>query len=974
MSLYILNLQKFHVYRFLWAAAVVAVGAATWLHIAGTPRVDLRCDRLSALGTAATSIADGPVLGIWGWAYDRSGIREIQVATDGKIVGRANITEYRRDVVEALPDCQITGKTGFAFTVPTGPTPVTEKNYEVLAITARGGVYLVGRVNLRFDKPIGNLNPVEALRWNGKNVIEGWAVGPGGVVTVKLMSGNRELARTETTQRHVAVGNIFPAWPAARNAGFQLTVSMQNLPRGRYPTVVRLEDKLGTTHDLPGPDVLNDEPIGKVVTAGDRFVDPGELPVQVWVDGFTGQAIHIETESGLRLGELNLSNRAAPLSSLEAEKAPHSLPDRRVGSVYAGRVDTAALPAGVHRLVAKVGEQGQLFGPIVLRHPSGAKECVGTPRRLYVPGNYRAFGAGFGQMRSWRRLVDGGCVQVGLRGRVEYLRTTRGLKYDYALDPDFAADGLVRNGREMTGVPLNYLLDLALRLRAPLLITLDGGVWADSAFSAPDIDVVDMLEEEPRTVQWNQHGHADPDNALKDLAGSMDSPELARMMSLNRFNARFLSYKKRNLQAAVRRIVAFSREHPEIDITVNLDPDEYINPWYFQKQWFDYNPDTLRQFREWLFHRGPYANGGKLAASRFQMRLSLDMTSRLAGRIFVNEDDVEPPRGPIDYGNIWLQIWNQFKRHLVAQHYEDLATWAVEEGLPASKVYTSQTFILADVAVTVRDRATNWTDQAGVSIGGAKPANGHLGVILYGDASRNIGKPRSGLSLMENIRAIDEHWGVVEINPAIIDRPRVPTNEEAYKTLLETFNAGARFLSPMWGSRGEDQRLHPTTFRSYDAMERTPFEYQLAWWLIQLQSRPAGTLYFPFGNDLVESLDGWSPEPGTRASPGRGEIRLDGGGNIELRSPTWGLLRPHGRLRIEVQGRWPGRQPHAELVFHSGAKLPCVGSETILKCDLSPPLTDTLEHIRLRWRQSPDATFGSVFVDAITVETQTVEP
>ena len=110
----------------------------------------------------------------------------------------------------------------------------------------------------------------------------------------------------------------------------------------------------------------------------------------------------------------------------------------------------------------------------------------------------------------------------------------------------------------MTGESLDALLRLALELNAPLLITLDGGVWADAAFSAPDIDVVDWLESDSRTVQWNQHDQADPDDALKNLAGSMDSPELARMMSLNRFNTNFLTYKKRNLQAAVRYLLEFS--------------------------------------------------------------------------------------------------------------------------------------------------------------------------------------------------------------------------------------------------------------------------------------------------------------------------------------------------------------------------------------------------------------------------------
>ena len=282
----------------------------------------------------------------------------------------------------------------------------------------------------------------------------------------------------------------------------------------------------------------------------------------------------------------------------------------------------------------------------------------------------------------------------------------------------------------------------------------------------------------------------------------------------------------------------------------------------------------------------------------------------------------------IDYRDPWLQIWNHFKRHLVAQHYEDLADWVGEAGFPASNVYTSQTFILADVATSVGGASANWTDQAGVSIAGAKPTKGHLGVILYGEASRNEGRPRSGLSLMENIRTTDEWWGVVEMNPAVIDKPdKVASHAESYKTLLETLNAGARFISPMWGSRLDDQKMHPAEFRSYDAMDGAPFEYQLAWWLIQLQTRPAGTLYFPFGNDLVDSLDGWSAGVATRAVSSKGEISLFGGNHLEFQSPVWGSVKAGSRLQLELQGHWPGRRIDAHLVFQSGKRASCSGMD-----------------------------------------------
>ena len=97
------------------------------------------------------------------------------------------------------------------------------------------------------------------------------------------------------------------------------------------------------------------------------------------------------------------------------------------------------------------------------------------------------------------------------------------------------------------------------------------------------------------------------DDYLKDLPGSQAAPELARALTLNVYASEVRRLKRRNLQQAAQPIVAFMREHPDLFVGVNLDPDVYINPFFSETQWYDYNPGTLRQFREWLAGAGPYA-------------------------------------------------------------------------------------------------------------------------------------------------------------------------------------------------------------------------------------------------------------------------------------------------------------------------------------------------------------------------------
>ena len=139
---------------------------------------------------------------------------------------------------------------------------------------------------------------------------------------------------------------------------------------------------------------------------------------------------------------------------------------------------------------------------------------------------------------------------------------------------------------------------------------LNGGIWADASCDTPEWDVNDHLEQDVDNCQWTQDNKVFPDDYLKNLPGSTNSPELARTLTYNVYATKVRAYKRRNLQAAARIIAAFARDHPDLFVGVSLDADTYMNPFFIQNrvlEIFDYNPGMLRQFRQWLAGTGPYA-------------------------------------------------------------------------------------------------------------------------------------------------------------------------------------------------------------------------------------------------------------------------------------------------------------------------------------------------------------------------------
>ncbi|MDP2827013.1 MAG: hypothetical protein Q8O37_00240 [Sulfuricellaceae bacterium] len=924
------------------ALALMFVGGLAWLGTLGWQSYPKAMYAYRVKTCTVLSGIDNSVSGesqylasLVGWVGDRTGVVRIDLVSGQHVLASARPDQERNDVLAVFPACSASSAKGFIMPLDARKLGSANQNLELRAIRSDGYNYRIGAVPSNLFPAISAFEEFSSLTWDGLNRISGWAFSWNSPVKVSVMLEKRVLASTKAKSLRDDVGKLFPNWSGAKHSAFDVTVRMVDLPRGRYPLAIRFDDGAGHVSTVRGPEVINDSPIGKVIGQADRLTNLSELRLEAWLADEDGIAsARVETESGLVLGDMQRMASDVPISRLDDPRM-NALPSKAIplksGDLFEVKLPRQQLPGGLSRVSVRVrdksGNESLLStGPLVLKENRPVITCGGRKLRVFYPGEVAFFRTGFVQMVDFQKMVQGGCVEVGIRARTEYLRTTLGRDKDFLFDPAFP-DRLRDRGGDltMTGGGLRELLATALRYKAPMLITLDGGVWADAKFSYPEVDVVDFLETDPATVQWNQFGRPEADDALEHLPGATKSPQLARMMSLNRYNRKFMGYKKRNLQAAIREIVQFMRKHPQIYIAVNLDPDQYINPWFYQTQWYDYNPDTLRQFREWLFHLEAYADDAEMASRRHEPKLTLAQVNQLAKNNWKTIAEVDPPRGTPNYQDPWQQIWTQFKRHLVARHYDDLAEWATQAGLPEDRIFTSQTFIQTDVASKVNDPATGWTDQAGVSIEGAKPRKGRLGAILYGPASRNEGTPRSGRSLIQNIRDADPEWGVVEFHPASFALPdKLPTHAESYSTLLNLINGGAHFLSPMWGSYAGDRTVHPEHFKAYDAMEGSAFEYQFVWWLREMRAFPVGNLFYPFGNAQVKSSDGWLAGKGAMIELQPGHVTLSGRGRqLSLVSPVLDKQALSGS-QLEVRGSWSGHSvPELRLYYFDG------GSENI---------------------------------------------
>ena len=622
-----------------------------------------------------------------------------------------------------------------------------------------------------------------------------------------------------------------------------------------------------------------------------------------------------------------------------------NFPDNGVPG-FEAKVDLGDLPMGHHEI------------EVIATDRAGVATLLG--KRTYVNEDFRWTWAGLLAARGHRpnevfhyvfatsHVAEGGGAQIdtdyapylsdtvkaGVRVPILYMRTTKGREQDWAFDADFDISKAC-GARKIAEDSLNGVLRWSIRHQVPVLFTLNGGIWADAACDVPDWDANDHLEEDPANCQWNDKNDVMADDYLRHLPGSQDAPELARALTFNVHAEQVRRYKKRNLQQAAMAIRTFAAAHPHLFIGATLDPDVYMNPFFEGAQWYDYNPGTLRQFREWLRGAGPYAGrqaGGEpdLSSYRRARPYTLAEVNRLARARFRSWDDVDPPRAFKPEATMlktpWATVWEQFRRHLVDLHYDELSQWVAEAGIERDKIFSSQGFnapgtVIEPFPLRVDSPPKNY-DTGGMSVQGAVPSHGHLGAILYGESAVNNIRMEGVESLFRVFRDFDPDWAVVEYNTADFRAPKVlPDAGRAYRGLRDITNYGARMVSPMAWNGSPGSAVADPGFVAYTSYRAAPLETAVRNFMVNRANLPRQARFWGFGLGMIADDDGWKALRPASARPvdgalevsmATGRTRLDSPLALDFRTRQLdavivGIRHAAPDLRIEVQARDRGK-------------------------------------------------------------------
>jgi hypothetical protein len=681
----------------------------------------------------------------------------------------------------------------------------------------------------------------------------------------------RLIPRTRPAERIAAVALVVAALAIAGQFAWQQHHSPPPVPVPA-PASAPASATIGAV-DAPSSEAI----VGTAVHISGWALDPdGIRGVEIRVDGTPYAARYGVTRADVAQIKPGYPDSAAAGFAFEGDFAPLTPERHELAIVAINR-------AGQERFLARKSliplQALTLWKGMLDRRPDLATRSF---RFLMMTSGVLAGGAA--EVVSDYRAYVSRTMGIGIAVPILYLRTTKGVAGDWAFDPDFDLSRKCRN-RPVAEDNLHGVIQHAIDKHLPVQFILNGGIWADASCDTPEWDVNDHLEQDVNNCQWTQNNVVFPDDYLKSLPGSTDSPELARTLTYNVYATKVRAYKRRNLQAAASIIAAFASDHPDLFVGVSLDADTYMNPFVKNGNLYDYNPGMLRQFREWLAGSGPYAGKPQpgtpdLSAYRRKDPLTLAQVNRIARQHWSSWDAVDPPRHFVGmdrkplaaeqtpfWDDAWYREWDAFRKHIVGLHYSELARWTHEAGVPTDRIFSSQAFIAPDsgmrpVSIRIRGSSPDY-DSAGVSIEGAIPHDGHLGAIVYGPAAENAHWMENGHSLFATIARMDPTWAIVEMNATDLKAPMVrPYFARSYHAFRDMFNFDAQEVSVMAWNGSNGLFADQPGYLPYTAWRNTPGENAMRDFMVTHSDLPLGARLWSFGAPGYADDDGWRLERG----------------------------------------------------------------------------------------------------------------
>ncbi|WP_242971491.1 Ig-like domain-containing protein [Clostridium algidicarnis] len=183
-----------------------------------------------------------------GWALNKSGIKNVEVYLDGKLLGNANMNLPRPDVTKVFKGYAGSDNSGYALEINENIPPGTHIIL-VKSIANNGeSLTMIRKIEVvRLSNKMYIDDPSEGEEIFEQMIVRGWALNPSGVKQVKVFIDDIYAGDAEYGLSRPDVNEVFPLYSKGASSGYQIKLFTNNVKRGEHKVTVEAVGQDGSS-------------------------------------------------------------------------------------------------------------------------------------------------------------------------------------------------------------------------------------------------------------------------------------------------------------------------------------------------------------------------------------------------------------------------------------------------------------------------------------------------------------------------------------------------------------------------------------------------------------------------------------------------------------------------------------------------------------------------------------------------------
>ncbi|WP_052447472.1 Ig-like domain-containing protein [Clostridium polynesiense] len=290
-----------------------------------------------------------------GWAINSSGVKNIRLLLDGKLIANLQPTIDRPDVQKVYSSYNLPSKIGYQHTIDI-TNEIPGKKTITVEVEGKDGTKHSEKRILSVKE--GNWKPITAIDNPGLNFttggdslkITGWGINPSGVKNIKIYLDDRFVSDVKPTISRPDVQKAYSSYGLPVKLGYEYNLNLSDAASGRRKITVEVEGNNGLKHtdtryftidrwspitaiDNPG---LNASTTANTINISGWGINPsGVKNIKIYVDG-------------------TLKTTMVPNVDRPDVKAVYSKYNLPVNIGYSYTLDLNTVPAGARNITVEV--------------------------------------------------------------------------------------------------------------------------------------------------------------------------------------------------------------------------------------------------------------------------------------------------------------------------------------------------------------------------------------------------------------------------------------------------------------------------------------------------------------------------------------------------------------------------------------------------------------------------------------------